>query len=125
MNLHQLASPSINVVNPRIRVTVQTCATYATGPSGKRIPVYNVPVTDVLAQVQELTTRDLRQLEGLNVTGSSRKIYMYGTLNAGMRVSRNGGDLITLPDGNVYLTTSVLEQWPDWVCVSIQLQNGS
>jgi hypothetical protein len=124
MNLHQLASPAINVVNPRIPVIIQVNAGYNTAASGKRTPIWDVPV-EVLGQVQELTTRDLRQLDGLNITGSSRKVYLYGTVNAGVRVTRNGGDLITLPDGNVYLTTSVLEQWPDWVCVAITLQDGS
>lgn len=113
----------VGAVNPRITVTLQTSAGYTTGPSGKRTPAFNAPV-NVIAQVQELTTRDLRQLEGLNISGSSRKIYLYGQVNGTVRVTRKGGDLIILPEGALYLTTAVLEQWPDWCCVAVTLQDG-
>lgn len=125
MNLAQVVGSVIGAVNPRVPATLQSNTGYQTSASGKRSPSYDIPEVDVIAQVQELTTRDLRQLEGLNIAGSSRKIYLYGRVNATVRVNRLGGDLITLQDGSIYLTTSVLEQWPDWCCVSVTLQNGS
>lgn len=123
INLHQIASGAINAVNPFIPVTVTPAAGgYTTSPSGKRTPIQSAPYT-ASAQVQALTTKDLHQLEALNIGGSSRKIYLNGFVSATVRVSQKGGDLVALPDGTNYLTTAVLEQWPDWVCVAVTLQN--
>lgn len=125
MNLAAIVGPVTGVVNPRVPATLRSCTGYTTGASGRRTPSYDIPDVGVVAQVLELSTRDLRQLEGLNVSGSSHKVYLYGQVNATVRVNRQGGDLITLSDGSVYLTTAVMEQWPDWCAVSATLQNGS
>ena len=131
MNLHGIVGAAIGAVNPRVVVRFQSSAGYEKGTSGgRRNPLYNTPV-DVVAQVQDLAQRDLNHLEGLNIAGSSRKIYLFGIVNSVVRVNKLGGDLITLPilpnspvyDGSIYLTTAVLEQWPDWCCVSVTLQN--
>lgn len=125
MNLHGIVANVIAAVNPLQPVTVQiSTGTYTTSSSGVRTPQYQPAVT-VFGQVQELTTRDLRQLDSLNIQGSQRAIYLNGEVDAIVRVSAKGGDLITLQDGTVWLTTSVLEQWPDWCKVSVVLQNGS
>jgi len=127
MNLHAIVSGAIGSVNPFITANFQASTGYTTNAAGKRVPTYaaSVPVS---AQAQELTSRDLRQLEGLNIQGSSSAIYMNGIASGAVRVSRIGGDLITIPSGpsaGTYLVTTVLEQWPDWVKVSATLQNGS
>lgn len=81
--------------------------------------------TSLSGDVQELSQRDLRQLEGINVQGSQRSIYLNGIVSGVVRVTQQGGDLITLQDGSVWLTTSVLERWDvGWVKVSVTLQNG-
>lgn len=79
------------------------------------------------AQVQELTTTDLRQLDALNIQGSTRVMYISGEVDAIARVRQKGGDLVTMigGDGQVYLTTRVLEMWPDWCKVAVVLQDGS
>lgn len=127
MNLHAIVSGAINSVNPSITATFKASTGYGTNSAGKRTPTYAAPVS-VTAQVQELSSRDLRQLEGLNVQGSSSAIYLNGFASGAVRVSRTGGDIITIPSGpsaGTYLVTAVLEQWPDWVKVSATLQNGS
>lgn len=91
---------------------------------GTPMPTYAAPVT-VIAQIQDLSNRDLRQLEGLNLQGSMQKIYLNGEVEAIVRVSGKGGDLLTLANGDVYLTTRVIEQWPDWCSIVATLQNGS
>lgn len=122
MNLHQTVSGAISAVNPFQPVTVQLSTGYRTAPNGKRTPTYNPPVT-VSGQVQELTTRDLRQLEGLNQQGSMRAIYLNGSVDAIVRLNQEGGDLITLQDNSVWLTTQVLERWDvGWCKVSVTLQ---
>lgn len=124
MNLHQIASNVINAVNPNQTIQVEASKGYTRGPDGKRTPTYLPPV-QATGQVQQLTGRDLRQLEGLNIQGSERKIYITGSIDAITRISRTGGDIVRLQDGTVWLTTHVLEMWPDWCAVSVVLQDGS
>jgi len=122
MNLHGIVSGNITAVNPMINITVRI-STGAAAPAadGTLVPTYATPFT-AIAQVQELTTRDLRQLEALNIQGSSRVIYLNGEVDAIVRLSQKGGDLITFPDGTIWLTTSVMELWPDWVKISVTEQ---
>jgi hypothetical protein len=82
----------------------------------------------VSIQVQPLAGKDLRQIEGLNLNGTLRKLYLNGSLNGTVRVSAKGGDLVTLTDGpnaGVWLVAYIFEQWPDWVAACCVLQNGS
>lgn len=124
MNLHGIVGNKISVVNPMQVVAVQLSTGYTINPDGSRTPTY-APTVSVPAQVQELTTRDLQHLDGLNIQGSQRAIYFPGTVSGVMRFAQTGGDLVTTPDGNVWLTTAVLENWPQWSKVSVTLQNGS
>ena len=130
MNLHQIVSNVVSAVNPNQPATLQLSNGSTTNPDGTRTPAY-FPATTVIAQIQELSTQDLRQLEGLNISGSSRAIYFQGEVDAIMRVAQKGGDLITTVDGRVWLTTAMLERFDDygnttgWCKVSATLQNGS
>jgi len=124
MNLHGIVRAAIGTVNPHQPVILRRSAGYTTSPSGRQVPAYEAPVT-VRGQVQSMTTKDLRQLEALNVQNSEVAIYLDGFLDGVVRMSQKGGDLIETQDGKVWLTTNVLEQWPDWVKVAVTLQNGS
>lgn len=82
----------------------------------------------ILAQVQALSTRDLRQIEGLNLQGTLRALYVSGDITGAVRATLKGGDLCTLPDGSVWLVTLVPEPWnltAGWTKCLITLQNGS
>ncbi len=120
MNLHAIVRSAITSVNPDIPVQVKISTGYTTTPAGKSVPSY--AAYSMMGQVQALTSTDLRKLEGLNIQGSMRTIYLSGSLDGVSRVKQKGGDLVTLPDGTTYLTTMVLEQWPDWVKVSVTQQ---
>lgn len=124
MNLHAVASPLIGAVNPHQPATVRVSTGYTTAPGGARTPQYQT-FTGVTAQVQQLSTSDLRQLDMLNVQGSQRKVYVNGEIDAILRFAQKGGDLITLQDGTVWLTSAVIERWPDWCAVACTLQAGS
>ncbi len=121
MNLHAIVRSAISSVNPDVPVTVAFSLPPTTAPTGKRTATYSAPVP-MMAQVQALTSTDLRKMEGQNIQGATRSIYLYGTLDGVSRMKQKGGDLVTLPGGVVYLTTMVLEQWPDWVKVSATAQ---
>ena len=126
MNLHRIVSTVISAVNPNQMITVQTSAGYITNPDGTLVPQYS-PAFDRLAQVQELTSRDLRQLDALNIQGSMRTVYLNGEVDGIIRISKKGGDLITLQrDGSIWLTTAVLEQWDTgWCKLAITLQTDA
>ena len=124
MNLHAIAAPVIAAVNPMIDGFIQFSTGNTKAPNGIRTGTYAAPVPASL-QVQELTTDDLRQLEGLNLEGHTVAIYLYGSVDGVSRVNQKGGDLITVPTGSnagTYLVTKLLERWPDWTKVAATLQ---
>lgn len=82
----------------------------------------------VKAQVQALTFRDLTQIDGLNLQGTRRGIYLFGKVDGLVRAENKGGDLIAIADGvhaGIWLVAMVLEQWPGWVKVAATQQNGA
>lgn len=118
MNLHAVVAPLISAVNPWLAATIRRSAGYATADDGTQIPAYTT--SKVRAQVQALTYDDLRQIDGLNIQGERRAIYLDGSWDGVVRVDGRGGDLITLPDGSVWLVAQVLEDWSStagWVKV--------
>ena len=126
MNLHAIVSPYVSVVNPPLTVTVLFSTGSAIGADGARTPTYAAPVT-MRAQVQAMSSRDLRQVEGLNLQGSMSAIYLMGDVEGIVRPLAKGGDLITFPDGSVYLVVIALENWGAtpaemWSKVAAQLQ---
>lgn len=79
------------------------------------------------AQIQPMTWRDLQQIEGLNLQGTRWKAYLHGEVDGIVRPEKKGGDLIVISTGRhqgTWLVTQVLEQFPDWICAAITLQNG-
>lgn len=100
--------------------------TYTVNNSQTVAPGASLSTTLVASgQLQPLSSSDIGQLDSLNIQGYQRAIYINGALNGLVRPKKKGGDLITTPDGQVWLTTMVLEQWPDWVKVAVTLQNGA
>jgi hypothetical protein len=83
----------------------------------------------VSAQVQPISTGDLRKLDALNIQGVSQKVYLNGTLRGLQRINSLGGDLVVLDTGETYLVKAVMEQWAAgnimWVCCAIVLQNDA
>jgi hypothetical protein len=89
-------------------------------------PLVDVAITTALivpAQIQSLTFRDLQQIDGLNLQGNRNGIYFYGQIDGIVRPDNKGGDLITFPDGSIWLVAMVLEDWPDWCKVAATRQN--
>lgn len=123
MNLQQIATGVISAVNPTVAATVQMSTGYTTSADGTRTPTYSAQAAQV--QVQALSGKELALLSGLNIQGVLRKIYLNGDWEGLVRPAGKGGDLVTLPDGTVWLIVQVLEHWPDWTSAAIALQNGS
>lgn len=126
MNLRGIANSVTRAVNPNVQGTVKRSDGYDTKANGVRVPKYtDQPVT---VQAQALSYGDLRQLEGLNIQGVKRAIYVNGAVAGLIRVGQKGGDIIVFPAGTFYegttwLCVHVLEQWPDWCKFAITLQD--
>ncbi len=123
MNLQGLVVGYISAINPQQPASVLlSTGPGSTQPDGSRIPAYEDPFT-VSAQVQPISTGDLRKLDALNIQGVNQKVYINGSLRGLQRVKKLGGDLVVLDCGDTYLVKAVLEQWPDWVSAAVVLQN--
>lgn len=125
MNLHSIVGPIVAAVNPWLLASIQKSTGYTTADDGSRVPSY-APAENVLVQAQALQYNDLVQIDGLNIQGERRALYLNGNWDGVVRVDGTGGDLITLPDGSVWLVVLVLENWADrdgWVKVAVTRQN--
>lgn len=122
MNLHGIVAGVIGAVNPLVPITIQRSTGYTKNDAFEQVPTYAAPVT-VIAQVQSLTADDLRQVEGLNIQGEKRAVYINGRTDAIIREDQIGGDLVTW-NGIIWLNVHVLEYWPDWCKFVITRQDG-
>jgi hypothetical protein len=119
MNLHDIVAPCVAQVNPWINATLQKSTGYTTAPTGKRIPTYAAPV-NIRVQMQALQYNDIQQISGLNIQGVRQAMYLDGDWSGVVRDTNQGGDIITLETGEVWLVAMVLERWTDtagWVKV--------
>ncbi len=120
MDLNGIANAATEVVNPNIPVSIQASTGYTIGAGLKQVPGYASPVSG-FAQVQELSSSELKQTEGLNIQGVMRKLYLRSPLNAVIRPNSQGGDLVTIA-GQIWLVVKTLELWPTWCSALIVLQ---
>lgn len=138
MNLNSLVAGAVAAVNPRTKVQVTRSTGYTVGADGTPTPTYAAPVV-ALAQVQPVAWRDIQTLDRLNLQGTRRTIYLDGKWEGLVRSESKGGDLVTFPDGSVWLVVLVDEVWgtdqdpptydtgvqPGWTKAFITLQNGA
>ena len=127
MDLRGLANGVTTTVNPNQTVTVLRSTGFTTGAGAKQVPSYAAPVSGP-AQIQALDADDIKQLDGLNVQGTIRAIYLRGTLAGVVRPNQTGGDLVTIAAPapvalrGAWLVVKVLESWPDWTKAAVVLQ---
>ncbi|WP_429322567.1 hypothetical protein [Paraburkholderia sp. GAS448] len=68
------------------------------------------------------------QLDGLNLQGERRALYLDGNWQGVLRAEVKGGDLVTLPDSSLWLIAHVLENWrmtSGWCKVAVTRQMPS
>lgn len=94
MNLHGIVAGFIGAVNPLVAITIQRSTGYTVTSDGTQVPKYAEPAV-VFAQIQALSAEDLSQIDGLNIQGEKRAVYINGRSDGVIRQDRKGGDLIT------------------------------
>ena len=120
MDLRGIANGVTSTVNPNQTVTVLRSTGYTIGAGRRQVPSYAAPVTGP-GQIQALDANDIKQLDGLNIQGTVRAIYLRGVLAGVVRPDGTGGDLVEV-DGQTWLVVKVLEGWPTWTKAAIVLQ---
>ncbi|HDT4930479.1 TPA: hypothetical protein QHR04_004485 [Enterobacter kobei] len=121
MNLHQIVRGAITTVNPDVPGVLKVNSGFTTAPGGKRVQSYTD--VDVMAQMQELSSTDLKQVDAINVQGILQSVYLNGNFNGINRPNQKGGDILTV-DGQEWLVVKVPELWPDWCRVIVNLQRS-
>lgn len=100
---------------------LQRSVGYTTRDDGTQVPSYGPPQT-MPCQVQAASGDDLKLLDGMNIQGVHRALYLYGEWAAVVRPAQKGGDLVVMPDSTVWLATMSLEDWPGWCKLAITRQ---
>jgi len=93
---------------------------YTTASDGTRTSSYET--LSGPAQVQDLSTDDLRLTEGLNLQGIHKVVYLNGSWAGIVRADTKGGDVFILQNTE-WLVTNVPESWPDWTKVIVTRQS--
>lgn len=126
MNLHGIVRGAITSVNPDIGGQHLTSTGYTTDAGGLNTPLYSSAA--VRLQVQGVKPSMLIHMDSLNIQGVLRQVHMYGNTAGIVRADGKGGDILNFPQakgGAVYSwkVVSVLETFPDWCSLVVQLQN--
>lgn len=124
-NLRAIANSVTRVINANVGGTLFISTGNVIGDDHVQVPSYEQ--TPVIAQVQPLSSKDVRQIDALNIQGVEKAVYLNGTALAIVRVLQLGGDLIVLsnqPEGTTWKILVSLEQWgKTWCKVGVILQD--
>lgn len=110
-NVRALANKYIQVTNKNQQINWVQSNGYITDDAGRRTPK-TITLT-VEAQVQALSATDLKHVDGLNITGVMRSVYMYGNAAGVVRVDQIGGDILVFlkPPAVAIVTGLSLKSW--------------
>ena len=128
INVRGIANAAIQAVNPNIPVIVLMPNGYVIDPDTLlQVPGYTE--TAAQGQLQALDGDDNRQIDSLNIQGTIRAMYLYGSIagvmrpdqqpSANVRFTSNEGGITAEREWNVF---KVLETWSAWCKVAIVLQ---
>lgn len=124
MDLRSIANVATSSVNPNEKVTVLRSNGYTIGAGARQVPKYSMQFHG-FAQVQALDSDDLKQLDGMNIQGALRAIYLRGELAGVLRPDQKGGDIIKRKNNTeTWLVVKVLETWPNWTKAVIVRQEN-
>lgn len=125
MDLRGIANSVSSAINPNVAVMLRQSSGYTVDPvTRKQVPSY--ADTAGYGNLQALDGDDLRQLDGLNIQGTLRALYLYGDAAGVIRPDQRGGDTVTI-NGKTWLVVKVLEHWdnPTWAKVALNYQGAA
>lgn len=125
MDVHGLANQAVQAVNPDTPAKLYRSAGSITGPSGRPEPSY-LPAVAGDAQVQSLGGSQLQLVNSMGISGILCKVYLFGNWESVVRDSLSGGDKFVFSYAGfadaTWLVVQVLDRWPDWCAVAVQMQ---
>lgn len=129
MNLRGIANNAIQGINPNISVVVRLPNGYTIDPATrKQVPAYTD--TPAMGQLQALDGDDLKQVSGLNIQGTIRAMYLYGSLAGVIRPDGSSQSHVVFTSNEAGVVKSrqwgvfkVLESWQAWCKVAIVYQD--
>lgn len=126
MNLRKIANAYTRNINPNIPAIWRKSIGYTVKEDGTQEPVYEDSTVEINPQAVSGDT--LAFIEGLNIQGVMRSVYMYGNVQGVVRSDERGGDLLLFPQTpdkpiQTWKVVTVVETWPDWAHVIVVLQN--
>ena len=121
----------VSVLNPYVTATWKRSTGSTRNADGTRTHSY--AIAQIQVQEQPLSANNIRQLNGMNFTSVTRKVYANTSLLGVNRVTNQGGDLLLFTDpvtGTVQtlLVTIVFETWDQagpWSAAGLTLQTPS
>lgn len=131
INVRGIANAAIQAVNPNIPVTVKLPNGYTVDPITRRqVPAYITQ--NAQGQLQALDGDDLGQINGLNIQGTIRAMYLYGSLAGVIRPDGSSQSHVVFTSNEAGVVKErewgvfkVLESWPDWCKVAIVYQEAA
>lgn len=122
MDIRGIANGATQSINPNVAITLRQSTGYIIDPTTRK-QVPNYTSTPGYGNVQALDGKDLVQLDGLNIQGVLRTLFLYGAAAGVIRPDQRGGDTVTI-GGKTWLVVKVLEHWdnPTWAKVAICYQ---
>lgn len=120
MNLRGIANSITSSINPNITAIGRRYKGEVMGAGRKPIPEY-YPDEQVNIQLQPLSWGDLKHVDGLNMQGIMKAIYINGDYYGANRTLEKGGDLFIV-NGQEWLVVDPIELWPEWSKVIVCLQ---
>ncbi|KZQ20253.1 hypothetical protein A3461_23575 [Enterobacter roggenkampii] len=120
MNLRQIANNAITSINPNIPAVLKKYAGEIICPGRKPTPSY-LPDQNVTIQLQPISRGDMQHVDGLNIQGLAKVIYVNGNYFSVQREMEQGGDIFVI-NGEQWLVVEPVELWPDWCRLIAVLQ---
>lgn len=120
MNLHKIANNAIRRVNPNIQAVLKKYAGETIGPGRKPAPYY-LPDQNVTIQLQPISRGDMQHVDGLNIQGLAKVIYVNGNYFSVQREMEQGGDIFVI-NGEQWLVVEPVELWDSWCRLIVVLQ---
>lgn len=129
LNVRVIANTAIQAVNPDIVGTFYLSTGNTVNAAKKQVPAYAAGV-NLRMQVQAVSARDLKHLEGMNLQGVLRSVRMYGNRQGVVRVTQKGGDLLYFPEtpggtARIWKVEKVVETWRAWCHLIVNLQTDA
>lgn len=122
MNLRGIANAISSVINPNVAAQILRSAGYTIGQGARQVPTY-YDAESVFVQVQALDGKDLQQIDGLNIQGTVKAIFVQGVVKGASRPDGTGGDIVMIGTQK-WLVVKVLEGWSTWTKAAAVLQEA-